>query len=294
MSFDDLRGGFTELEIEAGIPSLCFFSENRATEIQAKDYLTCNEKLILKHKEIRFYLEQEWSSLALKNSLVHSILIKEIPYIIRNYFKKENLPVHYFNLINESRCIEILVKGMLVKVAKIPIDRELDLKIRRVIDMIGLNAKMITPYYRVNYIQQFIHNEVDSRYGVGYHEKLPARHMRCLLSTVRLSISLRDIENEDGSHLQEMIRLTRIESEKEGVNNYDVPLNMSGKIYVPKWRVKHMKHISYYAKEMTRTSLQAIEDIYSLGNNELEIIQKITEYYVNSDFIRPGGSHVHR
>lgn len=294
MSFDDLRGGFTELEIEAGIPSLCFFIANRPNEIQHKGYLNSNESVILKHKEIEFYLEQERSSLALKNNLVRNILIKEIPYIISNYSRKENLPIHYVNLIDESRCIEILIKGMLVKVAKIPIDRELSLKIGRVIDMVGVNSKMITPYFRVNYIQNFIHNEVASRYGVKYHEKLPARHMRCLLSTIRLSISLRDIENEDGSHLQEMIKLTKIESEKENSNNYNVPLDISGKIYVPKWRVKHMKHISYYAKEMTRASLQAIEEIYSLSNNELEAIQKITEYYVNSDFIRPGGAHIHR
>lgn len=297
MSFDDLRGAFTELEVESGVPDMVFFSTDRVNRSIVRNHLAIEENRILKTREIELYLNKNNSAMILKNNLIRNILKEEMVYMIHNYSRKENLPSHYVELIRESKCIEILIKGILVKVSKIPIDHKLNSKIKDLVDITNKNIIMQTPYFRVNVIQQFIHSEVCSKYGDMFYRNLPARHMRCLLSTIRLYISLRDIVTKDSSYIQEMMKLTQIEAEKENYGNrhsdsYKINFYISGKNYVSKWRVKHMKHISYYAKEITRNSIKTIEEVYSAGNSEREIIQNLTEYYVDSNFIRPGGAHI--
>lgn len=265
---DDLLGGFTELEIAAGVPELAFGSPKSSQDKSYEEIL--NKELALKKAKknesyVRNMLDGNETLSFIKNRLIKLILEDERTYMIQRYALKERLPEAYVNIIKDERCLEIMIKGVISKVSKISLTSCINKSIIKLSSDVKTNYSNEVPYYRVERIQKFIHQEVDKAYGEGAHKKLPVNHMRNLLSTARLYLSLYDISYRGDSYNIELMVMGDKLSDKEFFDAeafYQDGLEYlnSTKKYYPKWRVRHLKHIKYFCREGSRGLIEAIID----------------------------------
>lgn len=303
MSFDnsDMLGAFTELEIAAGIPDLVF-GTNRGGDGGGFGY-DFSEEGVAGGDEPEdawrsFQIDRKLSAARisarcnstdiLKMELIKKILNDEVGYIIRRYSKKEGLPDIYHELVRQDQCLEVLTKGMLGKVANINITSSLQEDVKNTASVVSINENMDTPYRRVGAIQDFIHKKVDESYGPGASRRLPVKHMRNLLSAARLHLSIKDILKMDASYLNRIIQKCAAEAEEEDRraenNDSSSPVFLeSGKRFYPKWRVRHLRHASYYSKESTRELISAIQEVDETGYGEKAAREKIVSLYISHD-----------
>lgn len=287
MSFDteDLRGMFTELEIASGIASFIDGTDDREAEApsnQEKEHLERIDKE-KKNRELNaIEMSEKCKTLeSLKTLMIKRIINEEIEYIIKRYSLKEELPAIYHQLILKDECIEVLVKGMLSRFAKIKINADLDIKIKKLASSVLQNDSLDSPYTRVGRIQEFIHYTVDANNGRFSCAKLPKLHMKNLLSAARLNLSIKDISEGGILYIKTIMDTCYYESKNEIDNNEpDVSLRLAlssvCKNYYPKWKVRHLKHISYYSRETSREIIESIQniddDIFFEEENRKELI----------------------
>ncbi|MDR5900263.1 hypothetical protein QC823_14930 [Halomonas vilamensis] len=263
---DDLRGGFTELEIAAGVPELAFGS-HRSSQDKSYQEILNKERDSKKYKKnesyIKSILDGNETLSFIKKRLIKLILEDERNYIIQRYALKERLPEAYVNIIKDERCLEIMIKGLISKVSKISLTSCINNAIIKLSSDVKTNISNEVPYYRVERIQKFIHQEVDKVYGNGSHKNLPVSHMRNLLSTARLYLSLYDISYHGDSYNNELMVIGDKLAEKEFLDAesfYQDGLEYlnSTKKYYPKWRVRHLKHIKYFCSKGSRDLIETI------------------------------------
>ena len=297
MSCDDLDmlGAFTELEIAAGVPDLVFGPREESTgrgfgyELDAYDVLDEKEEEQVRTRENSAAKLSKTSETldSFKMCVIKLLLEEEIDYIIKRYSKKESLPDIYHGLIRQKECLEILIKGMLGKVAKINITSSLEEEVRNVVATVLKNKGMCTPYQRVGEIQSFIHNKVDEIYGRGSCTNLPKQHMRNLLSAARLYLSIREISGGNALYLNYIMDKCEAEAEEEEKRaeqycSSDYVYLAAGKHYYPKWRVRHLRHVSYYSRESTRELISNIREVSEAEIGEGLARDKIISLYARN------------
>lgn len=297
VSFDnsDMLGAFTELEIAAGVPDLAF-GTNRTIKGGGFGYdideevSECDGGALTEYQSAREIsatrMSEKCDSLEkFKVMLVNKVINEEMDYIIARYSKKEALPDIYHGLVRQDQCLEVLIKGMLGKVAKINITSSLESEVKEVVCSILLNEEMQTPYTRVGKLQRFIHGKVDEEYGESSCAKLPRVHMRNLLSAARLHLSIREISENNLKYFNHIMQKCSAEAEGEYKrDSQDASLRFvflaAGKRYYPKWKVRHLRHISYYLKESSRSLISEIQEVNNEGGfSDKDAREKLISLY---------------
>lgn len=196
----------------------------------------------------------------IKLKLIHRLMLDETHYAISRYLKKESIPPHYSKIVESHNCIEVLIKGFFYMICKIKYSSSLDLKIAQLYEAIKKNNAQLIVYDRVSLIQKFIHGEMDRLYGEGSCNKIPANHMRILLSVSRLHLNLSDLTSKDESYSVYIDELSMSAANFEYFNPRVTELR-EGQHFIPRWRVRHIKPLSYF---YTKSKRLKIARIYNL------------------------------
>lgn len=170
---------------------------------------------------------------------------------------KEALPDYYATIIKNPNCIDKLVSGIFYKVSKMPPNQVLDEHISNLSCSLRRNTSRLSPYDRVTLIQQFIHRTVDKYLGVGAALLIPVAPMKNALSAARLHLSIFDVIDRSPGYVAYIDKLSTAELQFE----CDEPRPSTapvGKRSWPKWRVRHLRPLSYYFPKEHRGLIQAI------------------------------------
>ncbi|WP_155833507.1 hypothetical protein [Halomonas sp. BC04] len=278
MSFDNysMANLYTDLEIASGIPGLvsgkCDDEGLSEEEVDHQEELSPAQQVRL-GKIIKIGGgNPDFESF--RSCAIKFILEENVGAIIRRFSKKEGLPDAYSELVLKSDCLSVLIKGMLGKVARIPLSSEVVKSIDFASGWALDSPLPQTPYQRVSGLQRFIWDKVDQSFGKGAAQKLPTKHMRNLLSAARLHISIADILNKDAVYVRDVMRMCAQDAEEEeryAEHGMSAGLVFkSGKNFYPKWKVRHLRHVAYYAPSIVRSAVSKIEnfDICLIGEGE--------------------------
>lgn len=231
----------------------------------------------------------------MKRKLIRLCHVDDLEYAMRRYAQHEDLPSEHVELCRRNNCLEILVKGILGKVAGIPITNGLAEEIGAVCQDIRVNANLDITYARVGLIQEFIHRKVQALVEENAHLTLPRKHMKNLLSAARLHLNIYDIKARDYNYLQS-IRVAsktavRLEEAYAGSKQPPYPRNVywdgssMQKQFDIKWRVRHMRPIEHYFKRRSRRAIEKI-DALKPSINLARSRQRLTELYAKALQVR--------
>lgn len=171
---------------------------------------------------------------------------------------KEKLPGYYASILKTNNCIDILVKGILYKVCKIEPANEISNQISNLSISLRENSSRLTAYDRVTNVQQFIHSTVDQYFSVGAARMIPVAPMKNALCAARLHFNISDITDRQPSYTEYIDTVSNASLQIE----YDDPrpsTALSEKRSWPRWRVRHLRPISYYFPQNHRTTIQALK-----------------------------------
>lgn len=275
MSLDsnEIRGMFTENEISAGIVGI--YNGNYDDEDPGQTHQK-SEKLEIERNRVRNSRKtlaikaiagaQTW--VEIRQRIIKLLHRDQLEYAIARYAHHEALPLYHTAICKEIKCLEILIKGMLGKICGIELTSKLVTEIDKLCSNIRSNESKEIVYTRVSKIQRFIHQKNNLVYGENAHLTLPVHHMRNLLSTSRLHLSIVDIETKDNEYLEKIRALTA-----QAVNLEDCDAGnrvksniywentLSSKNYYPKWRVRHLRSIEHYFQKNVRDAVTVIESL---------------------------------
>jgi len=308
MSFgnENLLGGFTELEIAAGLPGLVDgtdrgylddYDENNSDTDNESSKITDSESetdFLTKHedalaKKFNPILQTVTSCLTHEDAkyiTIQALMFNEVKYIIERFGKREEIPKYCLDIVNDDDCLQKFIRGFLKKVLKInpssAIIKEIDLLSKNLRE----NKELETQYNRVSKIQSYIHNKARFVNGINGHKKIPINQIRLLLATARLHLSITDLCRRDSHHLHEYFE----KKQKENSGQTDTPASYFSYLYKkaeihaeiekkypsffepingkyqPHWSVRHKKNISYYCTTRTREKIEELQEIENLGN----------------------------
>jgi hypothetical protein len=196
MSYDNWDDGFTESEIEAGVPALVHGGEEYEDDYDIeKDLEKDLEKIHIEEQNkklsiLDYYLDQDntivsdFYLLRLKQNFLNKmieckyfkdiyLLFKEelnkhyINKLALTYFKEEKLDINFLDLVKSKDCVEKLISNVLFKHAQIPFKSSIKESFQSEVEKILLMHD--TPYNRTNRIQQLIHKSVNDYYCTLTH-----------------------------------------------------------------------------------------------------------------------------
>lgn len=200
------------------------------------------------------------SNREIKLALIHKIYYDSLQSAIVRYMTKEKLPGYYSAILKSSECIDKLVKGILYKVCKIEPNNALADQISNLSSSLHKNASRLTAYDRVTNVQRFIHCTVDKHFGVGAALSIPVVPMKNALCAARLHFNISDITDRPPSYIEYIDIVSNASLQIE----YDDPrpsTALSGKRSWPRWRVRHLRPISYYFRKDHRATIQTLKDL---------------------------------
>lgn len=192
-----------------------------------------------------------------KLALIKKVHQDSLESAIVRYMAKEALPDYYAAILKSQNCIDRLVEGIFYKICRIRPSQTLAEEINSLSRSLRSNPSRLTAYDRVTHIQHFIHRTVDQYLGVGAARSIPVAPMRNALSTARLHLSILDINDRQPGYVAYIDKLSAATMQLE----YDEPRPSTaprGKRSWPRWRVRHLRPISYYFPEERRSTLQAL------------------------------------
>ena len=192
-----------------------------------------------------------------KLALIQKVHQDSLESAIVRYMAKEALPEYYAAILKNPNCIDRLVEGIFYKVCKMQNAQTLPEQISNLSSSLRLNPSRLTSYDRVSLIQQFIHRTVDQHLGVGAARLIPVAPMKNALSAARLHLSIFDVIDRSPGYVAYIDSLSSAELQLE----YDEPRPSTapmGKRSWPKWRVRHLRPLSYYFTQEHRALLQAL------------------------------------
>ena len=264
----DLRGCLTELEISSGVGEI-LFGTGRDDDLDdgngslakgptknskelgggvSAERLKSGAKLIASLDSVK----------QIKRRLTHKLVRENTDYAIGRYLRTEGVPAVYWDVVNSQDCIETLIRGIFYKVCRMSSSMALNSEIAELCDQLKKNTALATAYDRVGLIQRFVHSKVDNHFGEGAHSRLSVKHMRNLLSVARLHLNLHDINSIDEQYFLHMDRLSMAIANLE----YFLPKETAlpaGKLFFPKWRVRHLRPLTYFYEESIRKKLTELE-----------------------------------
>jgi len=261
-------GGLTPLERAAGLWEIVYGKNNgdcfdrEAEEFEGQRSTNFAEgmrslKNPARFKEASKLIAGLSSKRAIKNVLIKKVHQNNLELAIVRYMAHEELPTYYASILKSPSCIDRLMEGILYKVCKIRPAEKLSRQIKDLSVSLRNNVDRITAYDRVSFVQQFIHQAVDRHLGVGAAQWIPVAPMKNALSAARLHLSILDVLNHGPDYVVCMDRLSAASSQLE----YHKPRPSTaplGKKSWRRWRVRHLRPLSYYFSEENRSLLRAL------------------------------------
>jgi hypothetical protein len=195
---------------------------------------------------------------AVRAKLVQQLMREETDAAIASYLRHERIPAPYHALIRLDGCIEILVRGIFYKVAALPRKAALDAEVARLCGSLKANAEKLIAYDRVGVLQRFVHEKLRLHGDAGTVERVRVEPMRCLLSVARLHLNLVDLEARDPGYAIYMNEVSSARAALEYLRPSPPPLAVEGKRVYPRWRVRHLRPLSYFYRPKARRRLSAL------------------------------------
>ena len=195
---------------------------------------------------------------AVRAKLIHQLMLEETDAAIASYLWRERIPVAYHSLIRLDDCIEILVRGIFYKVAALPRKAALDFEVARLCASLKANEERLIVYERVGVLQRFVHEKLRLHGDAGTVGRVRVEPMRCLLSVARLHLNLVDLEAHDSGYAIYMNEVSSARATLEYLSPSPPPLTVEGKQIYPRWRVRHLRPISYFYRRKARRRLSAL------------------------------------
>jgi hypothetical protein len=195
---------------------------------------------------------------AVRAKLVHHLMREETDAAIAWYLRCERIPVAYHALIRLDDCIEILVRGILYKVAALPRKAALDAEVARLCAALKANEEKLIVYERVGVLQRFVHEKLRLHGDAGTGKRVRVEPMRCLLSVARLHLNLVDLEARDAGYAIYMNEASSARASLEYLSPSPPPPAVEGKRVYPRWRVRHLRPLSYFYRPKARRRLSAL------------------------------------
>lgn len=190
--------------------------------------------------------------------LVHHLMREEADAAIASYLRRERIPAPYHALVRLEDCIEILVRGVFYKVAALPRKAALDAEIARLCASLKANDEKLIVYERVGVLQRFVHEKLRLRGEARTGEAVRVETMRCLLSVARLHLNLADLDARDAGYAIYMEEVSSARASLEYLTPSPPPPLVEGKRVYPRWRVRHVRPLSYFYRPKTRRRLSAL------------------------------------
>ncbi len=195
-----------------------------------------------------------------KLALIQKVHQDSLESAIVRYMAKEALPEYYAAILESPNCIDRLVEGIFYKVCKVQPAQNLAEQISNLSNSLRSNPSKLTAYDRVTQIQQFIHQTIDQCLGVGAARSIPVVPMKNALSAARLHLCILDVIDRRPGYVAYIDSLSTATLQLE----YDEPRPSTapwGKRSWPKWRVRHLRPLSYYFPQERRALLQALRTL---------------------------------
>jgi len=132
----------------------------------------------------------------IKEKTIKKLLEDNLEYMMFTYANKESLSYDYIYISKQKECLKILIKSIL-KENNYTLNSTIIYQIEELIKKIYDNIDKLIVYDRVALVQKFIHQKVDEKNGINAHLLLSKKLMKDILSTARLHLNLRDIQQEN-------------------------------------------------------------------------------------------------
>lgn len=269
MSIDDCeyKGAYTGLERAAGIPNLVHGGTSDSSNEKQKTSefeALCRQQKTEVIKAISHLKTVE----QVQNKVLKKLLFDNLNRMVEGYRVSEKLPSEYVRLAMQSNAMPVLLKGVIKDLINNTLTKELIEDIEKFCCTIYQNHDLEIVYDRVSYVQKFVHNLVDSIFGEGYHQTLPSKKMKYLLSASRLHLNIEDFKNLNASSLYDIVSRSKELSEKEEVSPRPVKLAPQ-KQYVSYWRVGHLRSILTFQDEYQKSQIASVLKINTALDIEL-------------------------
>lgn len=263
-SWDD--GGLTPLEQTAGVWNLiygkcrcgdcgeCTRSEESAQSKRKKEL-----EGSLRFKNASKLIGGIVGNHDIKLALLRQVHLDSLDVAIVRYMAREALPAYYAVLLKSPQCIDRLIEGLFVKVCHLAPTSDLSEDILHLSSALRSNPLRQTAYDRVGYMQRFIHDTIDRKFGKGAALALPVVPVKNALATARLHLSIADA-NQSADYIEQLDAA----SVRAMTAEYDEPQYFAapkGKRTQARWRVRHMRPLSYYFPKDNRNLLILLRDL---------------------------------
>lgn len=265
-SWDD--GGLTPLEQAAGMWSL-IYSKCRCGDC---DECTLREENPQSKRKLELEGSARFKSASkligglarnhdIKHALLRKIHLDSLDLAIVRYMALEALPAYYAVLLKSPQCIERLIEGLFVKVCRIAPSPDLSDDILHLSSALRSNPLRHTAYERVGQMQRFIHDTIDRQFGNGAALALPVVPVKNALTAARLHLSIADA-NRSVEYIEQLdaASMRAMTAEYYEPQYFAAP---QGKRAQARWRVRHMRPLSYYFPKDNRkllTSLRTLDE----------------------------------
>ncbi|MGJ4727902.1 hypothetical protein [Luteimonas sp. SDU101] len=257
MTYFDELGGFTDDEIAAGVPRLVYGRSDadgpRAGGAESPLYRSVDQVTA------RILVSPLQSQNAVLSRLSQYVVDGEKDAIVARYAAREELPGEFVSAAIRPDGAVILLKGGLRKLAEIYPSPEIVAGIVELNDRLHRNADQRTVYARVGGVQAFFH-AMAHQDAPGSQLDLPNRHMRHVLSAMRLHLSLRGMFGGSPGYW-ETIWKAEIAAAEEEVESPGAGFIPIGKRRIRLWRVPQMKPLSHFASPTARAILYALHAV---------------------------------
>lgn len=194
---------------------------------------------------------------AVRAKLVQHLMREETDAAVGWYLRRERIPGPYHPLVRLDECIEILVRGIFYKVAGLPRNAALDAEVARLCASLKANEEKLIVYDRVGVMQRFVHEKLRLHGNARTAERVRVEPMRCLLSVARLHLNLVDLEARDAGYAAYMNEASSARASLEYVSPSPPPA-LEGKRVYPRWRVRHLRPLSYFYRRKGRQRLSTL------------------------------------
>jgi len=195
---------------------------------------------------------------AVRAKLVRHLMREETDAAIASYLQRERIPIAYHAIVRLDDCIEILVRGIFYKVAALPRKAALDTEVARLCASLKANEEKLIAYERVGVLQRFVHEKLRLHGDAGTVGRVGVAPMRCLLSVARLHLNLLDLRARDAGYALYMNEVSNARASLEYLSPSPPPLSVEGKRVYPRWRVRHLRPLSYFYRRKARRRLSAL------------------------------------
>lgn len=192
----------------------------------------------------------------IKLALLRKIHLDSLDVAIVRYMAREALPAYYAVLLKSPHCIERLIEGLFVKVCHIAPTPDLSNDIFQLSSALRSNPLRQTAYERVGHMQRFIHDTIDRQFGNGAALVLPVAPVKNALAAARLHLSIADA-NRSADYIEQLdaASVRAMTAEYAEPQYFVAP---QGKRARERWRVRHLRPLSYYFSQDHRNLLMSL------------------------------------